>query len=53
MPAGNSIKNLERKKAETTKPTRTPEGSKLLANIGRKDEDKLIPIIILNPIKRS
>jgi hypothetical protein len=53
IPAGNSMKILEKNHAETTNPTRTPEGSRLFANIGRKEEDKLIPIIILNPMKRS
>jgi hypothetical protein len=53
MPAGNSIKILEKNHEETTKPTRTPDGSRVFANIGRKDEERLIPVIILNTIKRS
>jgi hypothetical protein len=53
IPAGISINILERNHEETTKPTRIPEGSRVFASIGRNDADRLIPVIILNPMKRS
>jgi hypothetical protein len=53
MPAGISMKILEKNHEETTRPTRTPDGSRLLARMGRKDEDRLIPVMMLNPIKSS
>ena len=52
IPAGISINILEKNHEETTKPTRIPEGSRVFASIGRKDEDRLVPVIILNPRKR-
>jgi hypothetical protein len=53
MPAGISMNILEKNHEETTKPTRTPDGSRVFAKIGRKDEERLIPVIILNPMNRS
>lgn len=53
IPAGSSMSILDRNQADTTRPTRTPEGSKLLASIGRKEDDRLIEIIILAPMIRS
>jgi hypothetical protein len=44
---------LERNQADTTSPTRAPEGSSLVARIGRKDDERLIPNSILKPMKRS
>jgi len=53
IPAGSSMKILDRNQAETTMPTITPDGSSSFASKGRKDDDRLIPIIMLNPTNRS
>lgn len=52
-PEGSSVKIRERNQAETVNPTRTPEGSRSFAKIGRKADERLIPITSMNPEKRS
>jgi hypothetical protein len=44
---------LDRNQAETTIPTSTPDGSSSFASKGRNEDERLIPIIMLNPTKRS
>jgi hypothetical protein len=53
IPAGSSRKILEKNHAETTRPTNTPEGSSSSAKMDRKLEDRLMPVMMLNPMKRS
>ena len=53
IPAGISIKILEKNHEETTNHTRTTDGSRVFANIGSKENARLIPVMILNPMNRS
>jgi hypothetical protein len=53
MPAGNSMKILEMNHAETTRPTKRPEGSRSAASNGRNEPERLIPIMMENPMNMS
>ena len=44
------MKMREINHAETTRPTKTPEGSRSCAKMGRKEAEKLIPIMIEKPM---
>jgi hypothetical protein len=53
IPEGISRNILLRNHAETTSPTSTPEESRLFAKIGRKEEGRLIPIMMAKPTNTS